>query len=516
MTATTQSKLIRKISFQRVLEQTKEEKKAEDSLIASLSNYTTSSFDADSWILDRRSNKAHPNRIAFSGFYSAGQKATHIIKLFVIVLLNRGHDSSRTTRLLLKYFDFLLFNKINLKQIDKKIFGLYSFWIDEQKQTNGEPLNEVYKHKLFDSVLRFHSLMNGHSHITYIKGVEAIENPYNRNSSDSKYKVIDDYTFKILDAHFNSDTTPLHFRAAYWIMRLYATRPEDTVNYPLDCVKKISDDIATIKHAIVKNSKSNGGIDYNIEFLNIQEPMQKMLFELLKEQQIVSEKFQQDIGRKGFLFTYKNPSNNLKHILTTASLAIYIRNLQNQLSISKSKRAVPRDFKKTGITMRAEDGWTTPQLKHSANHRTYSSIDSYSTPSEDFMIKKQRDILVAQNKLSDRYVSKGKIINGIDVIFEKRLLENPRAHKIANLGFCPDVSGCGNHFECLDCESLVPDEDLKDYYIEQTDRYIKISEMQFEMGDTAKAKDSLHLATLFVSQYNKVTNKLKGDNDDQR
>lgn len=503
MSALAQSKLIRKISFQRILEQTKEEQKAEESLIASLSTYTTSSFDSDSWILDKRSDKAHPDRIAFRKFKPMGKPGIHLAKLFAIVLFNRG-SSQGVVNILHKYFSFLAYQKTNLLQVNKRTFSHYSFWIEQQMSPAGKSLEEAYKYKLLDSALRFHQFMNGHSYISYIEGIEAIENPYNRKSSNSKYKVIDDQTLEVLDSHFSSDTTPLHFRVAYWIMRLYATRPEDTVNYPLDCVKKLSDDIATIKHAIVKNSTSKGGVDYNIEFLNLKEPMQKMLFELLKEQQSVSERFQQEISRKGFLFTYKNPSNNLKHILTIWGLSTYIRKIQIQLSISDLKRAVPRDFKKTGITMRAENGWTIPQLKHFANHHTYSSIDSYSAPSESFMIKEQRSILVTQNKLSGKYVFKPKIINGIDVIFQNKLQENPRAHKIANLGFCSDVSGCGNHFECLDCSSLVPNPDLREYYLDQTDRYIKITEKQLEIGDTAKAKDSHHLAALFASLYNKV------------
>lgn len=154
--------------------------------------------------------------------------------------------------------------------------------------------------------------------------------------------------------------------------------------------------------------------------------------------------------------------------------------------------------------MRTESGWTTPQLKHFANHRTYASIDSYSAPSENFMINTQRNILESQNELSGRYVLKGKIINGIDDIFEKKLLANPRAHKISNLGFCPDASGCGNHFECLSCSDLIPDADLEGYYLEQTDRYIKITEKQSEIGDTANARDSHHRASLFISLYNKI------------
>lgn len=515
MSTSAQSKLIRKISFQRILEQTKEEKEAEASLIASLPNYTTSSFDSDSWVLDKRSDKAHPDRIAFKEFKPMGKTGIHLAKLFAIIVLNRGTNNSIVNNLH-KYFVFLSSQNMNLLQVDKKTFSHYSFWIEQQRKSDGEPLKEAYKHHLLDAALRFHQLMNRHSYISYIKGVEAIENPYNRKSSDSKYKVIDDQTLEVLDDHFSQNTTPLHFRVAYWIMRLYGTRPEDTVNYPLDCVKQLSDEIATIKHAIVKNSKSDKGIDYNIEFLNLKEPMQKMLFDLIITQQKNSNQLQDSSPQKGFLLTHLHPINHIAHVVSTQRLGQYLKKVQHKLLIPDSKRAVPRDFKKTAITMRAENGWTIPQLKHFANHRTYASLDSYSAPSEAFMIKEQRKVLMAENKLSDRYVFKGKIINGIDVIFEKKLSENPRAHKISNLGYCPDVSGCGNHFECLGCESLVPDKDLEEYYLEQADRYIKITEKQLEIGDKAKAKDSFRLSTLFASLYNKVTNTKKGGNDGKR
>lgn len=100
---------------------------------------------------------------------------------------------------------------------------------------------------------------------------------------------------------------------------------------------------------------------------------------------------------------------------------------------------------------------------------------------------------------------RGKIINGLDDAYEKKLLENPKAHKISNLGYCPNTAGCGNHYECLDCDDLVPDKELEEYYLEQVDRYLKITEKQYEMGDQVNAKDSYHRASLFAALYNKLS-----------
>lgn len=274
MSTVTQSNFTRKVSFQKLLEQTDEEQKAETNLKSSLPRYSSSPFNADAWVLDKKSRKAHSDRIAFREFKPMGKNGVHLVKLFATVILNRGASKSLVDNLH-KYFVFLVEGNISLLQIDKKTLGYYSHWIDQQTKSNKEPLSEPYKHALLNSALKFHAFMNGHSYISYIEGIEAIVNPYNKKAFQSKYKVIDDNTLKILDKHFHSDEAPLHFRVAFWIMRLYGTRPEDTVNYPLDCVRTISDDMGTIKQAIVKNSKSDTGIDYNIEFLNLNESMQK-------------------------------------------------------------------------------------------------------------------------------------------------------------------------------------------------------------------------------------------------
>ena len=48
-------------------------------------------------------------------------------------------------------------------------------------------------------------------------------------------------------------------------------------------------------------------------------------------------------------------------------LSKYFRKLQRELNIPEIGCAVPRDLKKTGITIRLEVGWNTLQLKNFAN-----------------------------------------------------------------------------------------------------------------------------------------------------
>lgn len=506
MSALEKPAFIWKVSFQKLLnEKFNDEKKAEHELIATLKRYSTSSFKSDSWVLDRRSNKSHPDTIAFKQFDSQGANGKHLAKLFALVGLNRGQGRNMPKSLQI-YYQFLSERHLNLHQVKKDTFASYIMWIDNKiNEQSNKFVSEIYKYKLFEAVLKFHTLMNGHSFIAYIDGVEAIENPYSRNSKNSKYKVIDQDVLDKLDTHFKTDAAPLHIKVAYWIMRMFATRPEDTLNYPLDCVKRLTDEMATIKHAIVKNSAHKGKIEYKIGFLNLNEPMQKMLYELIKKQESVSRALQDQTNVNGFLLSYISDEIISKiRTLSTRVLLRYFNKIQQDMKIIQNKRAVPRDFKKTGITMRMEFGWTSPQLKQFANHRSYGSLDAYSTPSEGFMVSEQKRLLEAKGDIKARYYWKGSIVNGISDRYEASLLANPRAHKIADLGYCPDVASCGNHLECLDCDDLIPDADLEGYYLEQVDRYLKIAEKQFEIGEETNARDSHHRSALFASLYNKV------------
>jgi hypothetical protein len=213
---------------------------------------------------------------------------------------------------------------------------------------------------------------------------------------------------------------------------------------------------------------------------------------------------QQNAIKKNFLFTYKS-SKNIKYF-DTQKIQKLLQKANNELQIPDDKRARPRDFKKTAVTLRANDGWTSDQLKIFSNHSTYDSLDSYSRPSDIFMTNKQNEILQSEQKISKPYIFNGKIINNINSALEEKILSNLRAHKIPNLGFCPNISHCGNHFECINCEYLLPDVDLKSYYLEQADRYLEIAEKQHELNDSTNARDSFHRASLFAELFNKVVN----------
>lgn len=504
MSALANNTIFIKTDFYKELEKNKSENDAELGLINKLHKYTNDSFLKSVWCLDVNTNKIEPTRISFRTLNKYGNIYTKLSKLYAIILLERGKTAlSDLPSNLNVFFEFLNNKNINLLQCDSSTMIIFEEWLNDQS----DRFKESTKKRFYNTVKNFFNLLYGHSKISKIDGISALENPY-RDTNNERYKEIDSDILKKYDEYFQRNDVKLFDKAIYWILRLYGVRPSDLTNYPLDCVKKLSNEIATIKHAIVKNSSND--IDYKIEFLNLAEPKQKMLYKFIKELQSQSQTLQNEAKKKGFLFTYKF---GIIRYANTQKIQHMMQNVSELLDIPKELRASPKDFKKTAITLRAKSGWTSEQLKIFANHSTYDSLDAYSRPSDIFTKNTQKEILESENRISNAYVFNGKIVNKINVHLEKKIMSNLRAHKISNLGYCPNVAHCGNHFECLDCEYLLPDYDLKGYYISQADRYLEIAEKQNNLNDTTNARDSFHRASLFAQLFNKVINCKEEDND---
>lgn len=504
MSALANNTIFIKTDFYKELSNSKNENDAELKLINNLHKYTNDSFLKSAWCLDVNTNKIEPPRISFRTLNKYGIIYTKLSKLYAVILLERGKTAiSDVPSNLNVFFEFLNSKNINLLQCDSSTLIIFKEWLNEQDNR----FKESTKKRFYNTVKSFFNLLYGHSKVSKIDGVSALENPY-RDSNSERYKEIDSEVLEKYDEYFQRKDVKLFDKTIYWILRLYGVRPSDLTNYPLDCVKKLSKEIATIKHAIVKNSSND--IDYKIEFLNLLEPKQKMLYKFIKELQLRSQALQDETKKQGFLFTYKF---GIIRYANTQKIQHMMLNVSELLGIPKELRATPKDFKKTAITLRAKSGWTSEQLKIFANHSTYDSLDAYSRPSDIFTKNQQIEILKSEDRLSSTYVFNGKIVNNINENLEKKIMNNLRAHKISNLGYCPNVAHCGNHFECLDCEYLLPDYDLKDYYISQADRYLEIAEKQNNLNDTTNARDSFHRASLFAQLFNKVINK-KGKHND--
>ncbi len=471
-----------------------------------LALYSNSQYIHLSWKI--KTEKSNDKSVSFSNYMEYGMDIVELIKLFTLIRLQENYSDFSMLKELKSGLDYLQENSMQLHNLSKEIFTLqYTDYLSKRYK------NESTKSRHFNTFKKFLYYMQGHPNIPNLLGIELVESPFsNKNGTDSRYKVIEPDVLNFLDNHFKLRSTHLVHRTAYWILRLYATRPDETLNYPLNCVEKLNDDIAIIRAYVGKEStkifKKNGEKFHTLLFLDLKDSSMKYLYELIKEQQVEANKLQHALDKKGYLFTYRpylfHGGCKRTSVFSTQALENYMRKIQRENNIPESKRARPRDFKKTGITQRAEWGFNSFDLKKMANHNGFESLDAYSSPSPKFISNKQRETLKFEGKLSERFMFRGKIINGIDDVVEKKIMQNPRAHKLPDMGYCPDVNHCGNHFECLGCKDLIPDKELEDYYYEQGMVHLEKTKNQERIGDKINAKDSLHRATLFHNLWQKV------------
>lgn len=473
-------------------------------LKSNLKEYSDSNYNDNSWII--KTAKAKDEPVSFKNYEQFGEYAIEIIKLFLIFKLNEGKIDLRFIKELKHSFNLLKINNINLSNINTKIFSLN--YINILQESNISPNSKQRTFNTFQQLLYY---MNGHPYLEKLDYIEQIKNPFICSSSKS-YKVITNITLTFLDNFFSEEKTPLHFKVAYWILRLFATRPEETLNFPIECVTKLNNELAIMRTYIGKKTHSikedKNGKYHDFQYLDLNNKQMKNLFLLIEEQQLIAQRLQPFIEKKKYLFTYTpiiaNGGQLKPQVLSSIALERYLRDVQKKYKISDELRARPRDFKKTGITQRAEFGFNHFELKTVANHKSFSSLDSYSSCSKEFIINKQTELLSLEEKMADSYVFKGKIVNGMNNELEKRILSNPRAHKLPDMGYCPDVAHCGNHFECLGCKDLIPDKELEDYYYEQASVYLEKTRNQELIGEKINARDNLFRATLFNQLYQRV------------
>lgn len=469
-----------------------------------LQKYSNSNYNEASWLI--RSKKSVDKSISFKNYMEFGENIVELIKLFTIFKLNENKSDFSFIKELKSSFLILKNNNIEIFNLNTKTFGLnYINYLQESTYTSS------VKHKTFNTFQQLLFYMNGHPYLGNLDGIEQIINPFKKVINNG-YKVIDTEILVFLDNYFLQKDAPIQITTIYWILRLFATRPDETINFPLNCATKLNNDIAIMRTYIGKKThkekEDEKGKYHDFIYLDLNNQYMRNLFDLVKKQEIIAQELQPYVSKLNYLFTYTpvliNGGKAKPRVLSTATLEKFFRDLQRNNNIPENKRARPRDFKKTGITQRAEFGFNHFDLKEIANHKSFDSIDSYSSCSDGFLLKKQTDILSLEKKMGDKYMFKGKIVNGMNSDLEIRIMNNPRAHKLPDMGYCPDVNHCGNHFECLGCNNLIPDKDLENYYFEQACFYLEKTKNQEVIGDKINARDNLHRATLFNQLWQKV------------
>lgn len=441
-------------------------------------------FNENNWICNRiKKGKCEKNKDFTIYFNNVPTKYLELVKYYAII--RAKHKKSITTiigdvariKVFLNFFNDK-FRELNLANINEIISNKFKIYLDNVYD------NPSSKYSIWESTKIFFNTLKGWPEINIINPFRT--NPYEKVEKLDD-KLIPEYIANKLDVIFLDERIPLYQRLMYWILRLIPSRVGGVCDMEIECLKPFNG-----HHVIfIPNNKGDEGYKENpmrsihLEYSDIG----KYLIDLIREQQLVAEKLQDDIKNKNLLFTYNVASFDGNKYKKTGEI---LYNEQSVVSCA-DKGAVNRflerictvfdirdnngnlylvnshQFRHNGITDRIQMGFTPEQIRFMTDHGDYGSIfDSYNHMDlrPKALQEFQKKVIDKRNSENKPIYFRGRILNLEDTVAE-RILKNVRAHKVRG-GLCSDITNCRSKvFACLDCEYQIDDVEDLPYFEEQ-------------------------------------------------
>lgn len=473
------------------------------SILATLSS--ESDFKDNTWRFDlyyKTYNSNKSTRTAY--FVSIPTEYLEIVKLVTLLYSTHSVVAAGDFPAKIKhFFQFCKENDIKLKDVNLKVFNLFEKYINELKNKNTQNLLNIdTRKKIWYMTKLFLSSINWHEELPYIESLKYRKtlNLKKVDVSDSRPPIETSVLVK-LDNYFLEDNIALHFKLVYWFLRLFPKRISEVLNLKIDCLKELNDDFYLLNVPEIKNSGNITGVYEHSELIFKKEKYQNFLISLIKKQVQIAKKLQNDITEKNYLLSYQPKTNMTKPtVLTYRYFSTIFRQVQNRLEIVPN--ITIHQLRTTGTTLRAENGFTSLQLKELL-HVNLESVAEYSKPRNDTIIKAQQKINATKEE-APRVYFKGIILNSKNQHIEKKIMEKPLAFRLPEMGFCSYENKCGSHFDCLECKYLIPDVDLKEYYRSTAIKEFNKSEYWSQKKNDLLSKDHFYRATLFAKLYETI------------
>lgn len=437
-------------------------------------------FSDDKWVCDkfRRSQAESPSKYTI---YFGGVPVQHkeIVKHFSVISIIQGRTIGTVSADVLnlsKFFDFWSANCNNAGLYTCSEFIAAGFCGYLERCGWAESTNE----RIWGTVRVFFGTMNGWDG-------KSLKNPFSispfreRRKLDSKH--IPENVALQLDRVFKGNGIALHLRCAYWLLRLIPSRISEIVGMQIDCIKRYGGHYVLF----IPTWKQNGGrVEPIMRSIHLEETgIAGYLIKLIKEQQDAARQLQGYMpdDKKGALLTYRQHAESKKKLLyyTNQYRVSAVYGIRKAFKSICEKHGVVDDggniykvathqFRHNGITDRLAAGFTAAQIAEITGHHGSAMIfNSYAHLNllPETIIEKQEYVLQEPHSRDNRYILYGGRILNMEEQLEKRLLRNLRAHKVRG-GICGDITGCkSDMWNCLECESFVPDAEQIDYYEEQ-------------------------------------------------
>ncbi|MBS5216183.1 MAG: site-specific integrase [Clostridiales bacterium] len=451
----------------------------EDIKCDDLESYSSvSSFDDDIWDLDLYV-KGTRRKIYFASIpakYRNYAKEYALRRLHHLVAAATV-DSNVTG---LRYFFIWMDDnhpKLPLLRVSSKLIDEYEMYL----KLDGS-VKKSTKEGIWTACSQFFRTMKGHPEFPERSPVRK-GNPFSRTAVDRIHeeRYIPDEVARQLDVIFRDQEIPLALRVCYWICRLIPSRIGEVITIPIECLRSYGGDYYILT---LNMFKQNGGyLVPEKRMIQIKySDMGKYLVDLIKEQQIVANKYQYlcKENQKDRLFIYppynfyKNKGENGKYIecanvkkvelLSDVNFRRFLKNISYRNSIKDKDgnevTVTSHAFRHNAITDRIYENFNLLEIKDMTHHKTTAMIaQSYVHADESKLVKKAQMIT---GERDERFA--GRII--ANAMRFDQILKMPRSQRLGHIGVCSDATGCKNDlYECLGCEYFVPNIDNLDEFI---------------------------------------------------
>lgn len=500
-------------------------------------------FEDNTWFLDRLKRSPGESDASYTLYYSSIPTIYIEISKYFVIMRYCEKRAVRTIQSnlygLTEFFRYLkkYHNCIELHMVNKLFIKQYELYLRES-----DNFKKSTKEGIFTGINNFFNTMKGWEGMPS-KAPILRKNPFSR-SAEEKYnsnKYIPEYIINQLDIAFENKKMPIYKRIMYWLLRSIPSRVTEVCSMKIDCLKPSYKDGTWV--IFIPTWKQSGGYkEPELRTIHIKyEGHGKFLIDLLREQQMVSEAFQEHLKNteKGMLFTYKSCSLNGYKYNKNGIIEYNVRNKSDPIvannenvrrwfnavcRINKviNKKDEPYTFtshqlRHNGITDRFYEGFSLIEIRDMTGHKNNEMINTtYIHDDPEKLIEIQRSVNEKTSKDDDKcpVYFKGKILN-MDTKQEARLLTNPRANRLGKLGICRDITNCKSKlFECLDCDLFIPNASELEYFEEQvlvwTQKIEKFKKHQFMREN---AEYNLHLHKSVVAKIKTIIKFQEGKNN---
>lgn len=490
-------------------------------------------FNDETWICDKLAKSEIDKKTSYTIYFkNTTETYEEWIRFYALAMIKKGNGIKTVKNNVTDiktFFRFLeeYYNSVNLDLVDITIMNNYKFYL------NKEYTSSDTKHGKWSAVSNFYDTMNGADRKFKINPVPS--NPFEKKRYDDN-KYIPKFVTDQIDVIFKDKSIPLYIRTCYWILRFIPSRLGEVVKMKLDSFKKIKDGwVLTLPMW-----KQNGGY-HKPEIRTIRFKDESIegnfLLDLLKEQKEKALELQDKLNdeEKGYLFTYKKSFflgdkykitgkmeyaeyKNTIVVASLTSIAEFLYKFGDRYDIKDENgdryKFTSHYLRHNGITDRLNENFEPVDIRAITNHKNDSMIlGNYNHPDKKVIEEKQEKVLERAGKdtgKNEAVFFKGRILN-INEMMEKRLLSNIRAHKLKH-GICSDITGCNNHYQCLDeCEYFIPDVNDLPYYENEVKQWTKKVDFFTQQNNQFMKENAEYNLELNMKVLTKIKDILKNE-----